>query len=168
MSAPQKIGKAQPQPVRIKSMTTLVQRVLIPIDFSNAARSAFNYGVNLATKFGADTFILHVSEPIRSFDLNKKKYIETQDAIERVEEGVQRRIDELWNEGGIDAVDRRKIHLIVRGGRAAHEILETAEARNVDLIVMGTSEANEVGGVGGTAERVIRAAKCSVLCVKNS
>ena len=142
-----------------------IKRILIPIDFSDPSRRAFYAGLSLAAKYDADAWILHVSEPLRSFDFGKKKYVETKDTIERVEEGVRRRVDELREAEGASAVDRRRIHILVRGGKAAHEIVDTAQAKEVDLIVMGRSGAGG-GLIGSTSERVLRNASCSVFCVK--
>ena len=138
--------------------------ILIPIDLSEDARSAFYEGISLATKLGAKTHILYVSEPIRAFDFSKKTYVETQDTIEQVEEGVNRRIDELWESGGLDAVDRRKVNLIIRGGKAAQEIVASAAHHKVDLIIMGSGSGDSSLGV--TAERVVRNSPCSVLVVR--
>jgi len=144
-----------------------IRRVLIAIDFTEASRRAFYAGINLATRFGAETYVLHVSEPIRAFDFSKRRYVETRETIERVEEGVQRRLDDLWNEGGLDKVDRRKVNLWVRGGKADEEILATTEAKKIDLVVIGaTSWDDPKNNMGSTAERVAREAKCSVLCVR--
>ena len=144
-----------------------VERILIAIDFSQSARAAFYEGLQLAADRGAQTWILHVSEPIRSFDFGKRKYVETKEAIERVEEGVQRRIDELWEAGGPEAVDRRKIQMVVRGGEAAQEIVDTAVAKNVDLIVVG-AKGDGARQTGTTTERVMRNAPCSVYCVRSN
>ena len=139
-----------------------INRILIPVDFSKGAREAFNLGMKFAAEHGAEAYVLHVSEPIRAFDWGKEKYVETAEQIERVQEGVQRRIDAMWEEGGIEAVDRRKVHMVVRGGRAFQEIVEAAKVREVDLIVMGASQEG-----GTTAERVVRDAPCSVYCVRS-
>ena len=55
-----------------------IKKILIPIDFSETARLAFNEGLKLASSLGADAFVLHVAEPIRAFDFGKQKYIDTQ------------------------------------------------------------------------------------------
>ena len=144
-----------------------IQRVLIAIDFTETSRLAFYAGISLATRFDAETWVLHVAEPIRAFDFGKQRYAETRESIERVEEGVQRRLDELWKEGGLENVDRRKVNLWVRGGRAFEEILATAEAKEIDLIVLGATSWDVSGNsIGSTAERVVRSARCSVLSVR--
>ena len=144
-----------------------IRRVLIAIDFTEASRRAFYAGINLATRFDAETYVLHVSEPIRAFDFSKRRYVETRETIERVEEGVQRRLDDLWREGGLDKVDRRKVNLWVRGGKADEEILATAKAKKIDLIVIGaTSWDDPKNNMGSTAEKITRNARCSVLCIR--
>ena len=144
-----------------------IQTVLIPIDFTDSARQAFYAGISLAAKTGAEVYVLHVSEPIKAFDFGKKRYVETAETIARVEEGVTRRINELWEGGGVEAVDRRKIHMVVRGGKAANEILAVAKEKNADLIVLGSSGEGGIGSpLGTTSERVSREALCSVLTIR--
>jgi len=144
-----------------------INTVIIPIDFTDSGRQAFYAGISLAAKTGAEVFVLHVSEPIRAFDFGKKRYVETAETITRVEEGVTRRINELWEEGGLEAVDRRKIHMVVRGGKAANVILDLAKEKNADLIVVGSSGEGGVGSqLGTTSEKVTREAACSVLCIR--
>jgi universal stress protein A len=144
-----------------------IQTIVIPIDFTDSARQAFYAGVTLAAKIGAEVFVLHVSEPIKAFDFGKKRYVETVETITRVEEGVTRRVNELWEERGLEAVDRRKVHMVVRGGKAAEQILTLAKEKNADLIVMGSSGDGGVGSpLGTTSEKVAREAQCSVLTIR--
>ncbi len=144
-----------------------IQRILVGIDFSDSARQAFYAAMGLAARLDAEAFVLHVAEPIRAFDFGKRRYVETAETIERVEEGVKRRLDELWKEGGAGAVDRRKVHVIVRGGKAAPEIVATAKAKKVDLIVLGSSEKGGFGSaLGSVPAKVMHDAHCSVLCIR--
>ena len=141
------------------SYDTPIRRVLIGINLDDTSSRAFYAGLNVAAKYGAQTFVLHVSEPIRAFDYGKKRYVETRETIEKVQEGVSARLDELWTQGGLEAVDRRKVQVLVRGGRSYQELVDTAEAKQVDLIVIGV-------GTGAVAEQVLRRARCSVFCVR--
>jgi nucleotide-binding universal stress UspA family protein len=136
---------------------TKIETILIGINFTEDSRQAFYMGLDLASKYDAQTYILHVAEPIKAYDFGKRRYVETKETIERVQEGVTRRVNELWEQGGVDAVDRRRVQVIVRGGRADDEIVASAVAKNVDLIVLG--------GTGGLCERIVRHAPCSVICV---
>jgi nucleotide-binding universal stress UspA family protein len=145
-----------------------INKVLVAMDFSDAAREAFYAGFSLASKLGAETWVLHVSEPIRAFDFAKKRYVETVEKIERIEKGLHRRLDELFAEKDLEEVDRSRVHLVVRSAaKAASEILDTAAAKDVDLIVVGSSHDGGFGSpLGSTAETVASRAHCSVLCVR--
>jgi nucleotide-binding universal stress UspA family protein len=132
--------------------------ILIGINFDDVSRRAFYAGLQIAARTGASTYVMHVSEPIRAFDFGKKRYVETNETIERLQEGVQARLDELWEERGLEAVDRRKVQVLVRGGKAGPELVETAKVKGVDLIVIGA-------GHNHTSEHVVRFAPCSVLVV---
>ena len=148
--------------------TPTIKKILVAIDFSESARAAFYAALDLAVKYDADTYVLHVSEPVRAFDFGKK-YVDTIEAIERVEAGVQKRLDELWGTGGLEKVDRRRVHLVVRGGKADQEIIDTAKAKGADVIVMGASGAGGpvTTALGSTSERVVRHSPCSVLCIRS-
>lgn len=149
--------------------TVPVKNVLIPIDFTDSARQAFYVGVTMAAKLGAEVHVMHVSEPVRAFDFGRKRYVETVETVTRVEEGVKRRLNELWEEGGVEAVDRRKVHLIVKGGKAATEILSYIKEKTVDLVVIGSSGDGSFGSdLGTTSEKVAREAPCSVFVVRSS
>jgi len=143
------------------------KRILIGINFMDSARDAFYAGLRIALQDDAEVFVVHVAEPIRSFDLTKKRYVETKDVIERVEEGIRWRIDELWNEGGTESIDRRKVHGSVEVGKPSAVILEMAKEKKIDLIILGSSAAGGKGSeLGHTAERVMREAECSVYVVR--
>ena len=131
-----------------------IKKILIPINFTPESRRAFYAGFDLAAHYGAEIFVLHVSEPIRAYDFGNKRYVETKETIERVEEGVKARMDDLWEHGGVSAVDRRKVTIVVRGGKAHQEIVVSAAAKGADLIVMGDAGS-------GTAQRVTEHATCS-------
>jgi nucleotide-binding universal stress UspA family protein len=145
-----------------------IKTVLIPVEFAESSREAFYAGVSLATQFGADTLVLHVAEPVRAFDFDNKKYVETAAVIERVEAVLRTRIDELWQEGGLQLVDRRRVHAIVHGAaKAADEILAVAREKKVDLIVMASCHGGGVDSpTGSTTDVVMRSAPCSVLIVR--
>tara|TARA_B100000959_G_scaffold213508_1_gene224648 strand:+ start:276 stop:737 length:462 start_codon:yes stop_codon:yes gene_type:complete len=143
------------------------KRILIGINFMDSARDAFYAGLRIAVQDEAEVFVIHVAEAIRSFDLNKKRYVETKEVIERVEEGIRWRIDELWSEGGSESIDRRKVHGSVEVGKPSAVILEMAKEKDIDLIVLGSSATGGKGSeLGHTAERVMRDAPCSVYIVR--
>ncbi len=149
-------------------VNTDIKKVLIPIDFSDTSRKCFYVGLRYAMAFGAETCVLHVKEPITALDSSFEKVEAANETIERIEQGVRRRVEELFGEGGVDEVDRRKVTVAVLAGRPHQQIVRYAIDHEVDLIVMGTHGRTGLTAilVGSVAERVVRLAPCAVLCVK--
>jgi nucleotide-binding universal stress UspA family protein len=143
-------------------------KILIPVDFSDPARKAFYTGIRLASHFEADTFILHVTERLHTFDSDFDEMEKLSSDVTRLEQGVRRRLDSLFEEGGVAEHDRRRVQVEIRGGKPWMEIAKFASEKDVDLIVMATHGYTGLKHmfVGSTAERVVRHAPCQVLCVK--
>lgn len=145
-----------------------IQRVLIPVDFSDMSRKAFYTGLAYARLFDAESHILHVHDAISSIDSSYDKVNEVSGELARMETGVRRRINELFEAGGIAEVDRRKVKIAIAGGKAHNEIVKYAIGNDVDMIVMGTDSASGVKAMfsGNVTERVVKLAPCPVLCIK--
>jgi nucleotide-binding universal stress UspA family protein len=141
--------------------------ILVPIDFSDTSRKAFYVALKFARVFDADTCVLHVLEPLESFD-SAGKVEARQDTIARVEEGVRRRVNELFEREGLAEVDRRRVRTAIRSGKPWKEILGYAAEVKADLIIMGSHGSTSFKDVliGSTTERVVRRAPAHVLCIK--
>lgn len=144
-----------------------VHHILIPIDFSDSSRKAFYVGLKFARLFDAKTTVLHVMEPIASFDSGEDMDRQTGE-VRRVEEGVKRRVNELFEAGGLAEVDRRKVKVEIRAGKPYLEILRFAWQNDVDLVVMGSHGYTGVKHmlIGSQTEKVVRRAHCMVLTIK--
>ncbi len=144
-----------------------VQRILIPVDFSDTSRRAFYIGLKLARQYDADVDVLHVVEPIASFDTGEDMERQA-DEMERIQAGVRRRVDELFQEGGLTEVDRRKVKVEIRAGKPYLQICRLAWERGTDLIVLGSHGYTGVKHMllGSQTEKVVRRAHCMVLTIK--
>lgn len=144
-----------------------IEKILVPIDFSDTSRKAFYIALKIGRQYDALVNVLHVMEPIASFD--SPEDIEHQaDELKRVESGVRRRVDELFAEGGLAEVDRRKVKVEIRAGKPWLEILRFAWETGTDLIVMGSHGYTGVKHmlIGSQTDKVVRRAHCMVLTVK--
>ncbi len=141
--------------------------ILVPIDFSDTSRKSFYLALKYAKVFDADTYVLHVMEPLDTFDSSSKVESHT-DEVAQVEGGVRRRVNELFERAGLAEVDRRRVHVDIRGGKPWKEILRYASEIGSDLIVMGSHGQTSFKELlmGSTTERVVRRAAGHVLCVK--
>ncbi len=136
------------------------KKILVPIDFSDGSRKAFYVAIKYANTFSADTILLHVREG-SSVERDNEE-------LERLEDGIRRRLNELWAKGGLEEVDRRRITMEIRGGKPWVEIVNFAHEEDVDLIIMGTHGSTGLKSIliGSQAEKVVRRANCHVLAVK--
>src|SRR5438552_9330726 len=105
-----------------------VQRILCPFDLSEPSTIAMAQAVALARWTGAQLTALHVMELQKGTTEPTASYLNVLNRWIHARAGT-----------GADATP---IELVTRYGRAVHEILESAESLQSDLIVMGTHGAS--------------------------
>lgn len=143
-----------------------LETIIVATDFSEAADHAVQTAVEYAKHFESQLVLLHayrVDIPIAS-PLTGGGYILPDgfyedlaaQASSQVEQAAKALVDDGVAAVGV-AVDKG----------AASAIIEEAEARNADLIVMGTRGLTGIKHValGSVADRVVRLAPCPVLTV---
>lgn len=145
------------------------KRILIPTDFSDTSRLAFYFALKYAKVFDADTYVLHVVNPMDTFDTSSTVEQRTAE-LTRVEEGTKRRVNELFERAGLAEVDRRRVNTDIRAGKPWKEILRFVTEKQIDLIIMGSHGETSFREllIGSTTDRVVRKAPCHVLCIKPS
>lgn len=141
-----------------------LKKILVPIDFSPPSKNAFKYAVRFAEEFGGELTLLYVLEP-----QSMTGFMAIPEAPAFVESDIVAAGKNLRS--FIASVRNLKIerpHWKVRAGLPSHEIVEAAKEMDVDLIVIATH--GYTGWkhfcIGSTAERVVRAAPCPVLVVR--
>src|SRR5438067_1112083 len=141
-----------------------VNKILVPIDFSPASKNALKYAVRFAEEFGGQLTLLYVLEPDSMAGLMAIPEASTFIEADIVAAGKNLRALIASVRNG--KIDRPRWK--VRAGAASHEIVTVAKEMDVDLIVIATH--GYTGWkhfcIGSTAERVVRAAPCPVLVVR--
>ena len=143
-------------------MSSLIQKIVVPIDFSDASEHAARYACTLARNLGSSVYLIHVLEqpvrgPLSSFEAGG--------AGERLYRGARERLAALAGHlGGL------RITTEVRSGKVAEEINDCAIAYGADLVVMSTRGLTGLPHLllGSVAEHVVRTACCPVLVVRHS
>lgn len=159
-----------------------VKKILYATDLSESARYAFAYAVSLANLYGAGITFLHVIEGVpESLDASVIGYV----SADRWEEIKKRHVEEAKKSltGKIrvrhDVAIKEAMgefaekvafvpdEILVESGDPVDQILEQAEERNCDLIVIGSHGHGvlEEAVIGSTARRVLRRSKKPVLVV---
>lgn len=128
----------------------LLQRILVPTDFSLKSLSALDV-IRMLREHISEVVFAHIVERSRS-----------QDDLEDKMETASRRLQELVDEMKIFGI---KASYHVRKGAASKEILRIAEKEDVSLIVMAKTGAGLVKGLvmGSTAQNVTLNSERSLL-----
>jgi nucleotide-binding universal stress UspA family protein len=139
------------------------KKILAPIDFSPASRNGLNYALHFAEEFGAELILLYVLEPPIS-----ASFVAIPGAIAFSETDFAKAENNLRSLVASVRHQNEEPGWEVRVGIPSHEIVEAAKEADVDLIVIATH--GYTGWrhfcIGSTAERVVRAAPCPVLVVR--
>lgn len=141
----------------------MIQRVLIPIDFSKTSASAAEYGCALAARLGADVTLLHVYSP-GIVALPDAVYAPTPEESRTMADAALAHVEAMATTLERDGLI---IHCEAVDGFAADAIVECAQRKRVDLIVMGTHGRRGVSHLllGSVAEATLRRAPCPVLTI---
>lgn len=111
-------------------MLTKQSKILIPTDFSDYSRAAFQYGISLASKFGSNIILLHVIEPPYNFATTMDN------ALEKLKENANEELDK-WAAKGIQ--DKKvNVDTILETGMTISSILDTVREKDIDLVIMGS------------------------------
>lgn len=141
------------------------KHILVAIDFSEPALNALDHAIALAQKLHCHLTLLHVIElAVYSPTALPGSAAPNDEGGESVLGAGRERLRKLKQK---TAGQGLSVETLVRMGRAQSDISDTARAIGADLIVIGTHGHNGLRPslLGGTAERVLRQARCPVLAV---
>jgi len=135
-----------------------IEKILLPTDFEEPSRAAFEVAKSIAGKFGAKIVVLHVA-------MTPPEYDEWVPDLPIDDQDLAHRADELSK---FQREDGGEIQRLVLVGNAEEVIVREAEERGCDLIVMGTAGRGGIGRLllGSVAEHVSRKSPCPVLLVR--
>lgn len=156
--------KLETRPVRSNPPALSIKKILVPVDFSTLSKKAFKYALRLAQQFKTELTLIHVLEPPVPPTFEERSIAPS--FPEKASPGAEKNLRTLISSARTAGVP--KVKSLFRWGLASHEIVDAAKELDVDLIVMATH--GYTGWkhfcIGSTAERVVRAAPCPVLVVR--
>jgi len=135
------------------------QKILFPVDFSEAGQRALELATSLARDSGATLIIAHVEEPPMAYGGGDMYYGVEEPNHEELRASLAAVVP---TDPALPCIHKLMI------GDPAEAIVQLAEADHVDLIVMGTHGRTGLTRLlmGSVAEAVVRRAPCPVLTVK--
>ncbi len=145
-------------------MAINVQRILVPVDFSEHAAPVIEWATHLAQEHDAEILLLHAYHLPVEFQQLEGAYL-PQDFWESVKAEAEQNLERYAGairELGIP------VKVLVHEGYPATVIEDEAVEKNADLVVIGTHGLSGLKHMllGSIAERVVQKSPCPVLTVK--
>jgi nucleotide-binding universal stress UspA family protein len=144
-----------------------MEKILVPCDFSEPAKSALRLAIEIAGQLGAELHVVNVVElpimhddmltPMPSFD-------------ETLLRELSQRSEERFEEWKSDFAGDKSMVTKVEFGPIVPTILDYLDDNRITLVVMGTKGVSGLQEVfiGSTAEKMVRHATCPVIAVKRN
>ena len=150
-------------------MEKLLNRVLVPVDFSDISEAVVNTAKFLGEKFHPKFYLLHVISPLIYVSTPESMVVDVIDAqiIEEIEEAKRKSAENLLNNYK-EQLKEFEVDTIIDIGNPADIILEKEEELNVDLTILGGHQKGLVERIllGSTSEAVVKHSKKPVLVIK--
>lgn len=149
----------------------MINRILYPTDFSERSLVALPVAIDLARRYGAELYCLHVVEMPGEFILEDSYMLplvtEYQPDYGKLKEAAESHLEQFVTQHVPDL--QGAVTRAVVTGKPFAEIIRYAREQNIDLIVLGTHGRSALGSVllGSVAEKVVRKARCPVLTVRH-
>jgi nucleotide-binding universal stress UspA family protein len=142
----------------------MYRRILVPLDGSKTAEVVLPYAKELAGRLDLDPYFLHVCEP-GSTETATADRIYINDLAQKVKYDIK----EIQTETGEGKINRtlETVEEVIEG-HAAEEIINYAQKKDIDLILLSTHGHSGIKqwAMGNNADKVLRKAKCPTLLVK--
>jgi nucleotide-binding universal stress UspA family protein len=112
-----------------------IRKILFPTDFLEGTADAVPYAVDLAKKYNARLYILHVIYEVTKATGLYVPHITLDELYSSMEEEAAKEIEKAYREElrGFEAVEH-----IIKKGIPYEEIINFASDEGIDLIVIGT------------------------------
>jgi len=143
-----------------------VNQIVCCSDFSDHAEAAFQTALDLAQRYNAKLYVVHVLPPVVNPMLTEADLMLPERPDENLVVSLNERMQEVYGNRIPETVD---VELVVRDGHVSTEIIRFIEETDADLAVVGAFGLSGMGLVlfGSVAKRISHKAPCSVMIVRN-
>ena len=155
-----------------------INKILYTTDLSKNARHAFSYAASIANRYDAGITILHVLEDISPTteslvtniigeeEWGRLRTRNEKEVLDKLQSRLTKFCDDVQAE--LPACPFITDNIIVKIGNPVDEILQEAENKGYDMVVMGAHGHSALANalMGSTSRRVIRRCKTPVLVVR--
>ncbi len=140
----------------------MLKRILVASDGSDHARKAIEYACDIALKYKAMVYLVHVVS-LPSWIYSEASFEPLKDHFRKAGKEVIKEGERRIREKGVESV-----RTFLTEGDPAKEILEYGAKCNVDMIVLGSRGAATLGTLmlGSVSHKVNHMAECTCVTVK--
>lgn len=146
-----------------------IKSILVPTDFSENSRAAFDYALNMAEDTKAILKVVHVySDYVPEMPLADPSYVGGGRSIAEIKESLEKFVDaELESVAGTATARKAKVEAEMVYGSPIQEIVNMSKSGEYDVIIMGTAGEKNWGEImfGSVSTHVSQQAYCPVLLV---
>lgn len=139
-------------------MFNKINKILVPVDFSEQSLIALSQSYNLAKKIDAEIVLLYVIEEVNP--MIKMMYKEFGEIRGAVESNLINLANEKSKETGLTISTR------IAEGKIYAKVVEIAEEIQATFIVMGTKGSENSKFIGSNANKIVKIAPCPVITIK--
>ena len=145
-------------------------QILFCTDFSENAKAALPFAIDLSKKYGATLHMVHVYQDpgeLAEFEISSEIKMDWIRVAQSLGTASETKLRELCNKV---TQEMKSCRFKMLRGKPHLEIIRYAKENAVDLIVMASHGLSGLEHVlfGSTAERVLRESPCNVLVIKTS
>lgn len=143
----------------------MFKKVLFPTDFLEGSRKAAEVAVDIAKKYSAKLYIIHVIHDVLKSTGLYVPHVSAEELFKSLEEEARKQIKKEYAE---ETRAMKDIHYEILRGVPYEEISKYAEKEGIDLIVIASHARKGLDRLffGSTAEKVVKHAPCAVLTVR--
>ena len=146
-----------------------MKRILVAVDLSESSLRAVDLAADLAAKYGAELIMLTIGYEIGGPDPGMQAYMRLEHIQESLStlaiESMREELAEVCRRAAAKGAPNISTDVLV--GDPAEQILGCAEARQADLIALGSRGHGRLAGLllGSVTQKVVALAHCAVLVV---
>jgi universal stress protein A len=141
-----------------------IKKIVCCTDFSENAEAAFLAAVEMADKYDAKLFVIHVMPPVLN-PLTDTEWMLPDESRSSLILKLEERMEQAYGKRIPESVE---CELIVLDGHVSTEILAYLKEHPADILIMGSYGLTGMGLVvfGSVAKRLSEKAPCSVMIVR--
>ncbi|HYM62917.1 MAG TPA: universal stress protein [Thermoanaerobaculia bacterium] len=140
----------------------VINRIMIPVDFSEASMRGAEWGLALARQLDAEVVFLTVLD-VNDLRVAMKAQLQGFETDAQLHRQVRQWVNEQFKRIGFDSEAR--IKRIIRRGIVEREILAAIKTYSPDLVVMGSVGIDRSFPIGGRTQAVIRKSDVPVIMI---